>query len=41
MTLPRNVCVFLRLHRVAGVLVRLTDGSVRVVARCPVCGAPA
>jgi hypothetical protein len=39
--MPRFLCVLLRLHQVAGVLVRRVDGSVRLETRCPVCGATA
>ena len=40
-TMPRALCVLLRLHQVAGVLIRRADGSIRVDSRCPVCGAAA
>jgi len=37
--IPRALCVMLGRHELSGLLVRRSDGGVRVLPRCVTCGA--
>jgi len=39
MTVPRFLCILAGRHRLVGLMLRLSNGSVRTVVRCATCGA--
>jgi hypothetical protein len=36
---PRAICILLGRHELAGVMIRLANGSTRILTQCPTCGA--